>query len=159
MKWRSCTTTGWGGAWIGCSPCAGPEMILAVMRHVVGEFSVGLDELHNDSTTVSFYGAYEEAGKEGHRQGRPTPAITWGHSKDHRPDLKQLLYTLTISEDGGVPVYFTTASGNVVDDRTHCQTWDLLQSLVGRPEFLYGPTASWPAARISTTSPAAAVAS
>ena len=116
---------------------AGPEMILAVMRHVVGEFSVGLDELHNDSTTVSFYGAYEEAGKEGHRQGRPTPAITWGHSKDHRPDLKQLLYTLTISEDGGVPVYFTTASGNVVDDRTHCQTWDLLQSLVGRPEFLY----------------------
>ena len=104
---------------------------------VVGEFSVGLDELHNDSTTVSFYGAYEEAGKEGHRQGRPTPAITWGHSKDHRPDLKQLLYTLTISEDGGVPVYFTTASGNVVDDRTHCQTWDLLQSLVGRPEFLY----------------------
>jgi transposase len=116
---------------------AGPEMILAVVRHVVGEFGVGLDELHNDSTTVSFYGAYEEAGKEGHRQGRPTPAITWGHSKDHRPDLKQLLYTLTISEDGGVPVYFTTASGNVVDDRTHCQTWDLLHTLVGRPEFLY----------------------
>ena len=25
----------------------------------------------------------------------------------------------------------------VVDDRTHCQTWDLLHSLVGRPEFLY----------------------
>jgi Group II intron, maturase-specific domain len=86
---------------------------------------------------VSFYGAYEDAEKEGRQHGRPTPAITWGHSKDHRPDLKQLLYTLTISEDGGVPVYFTTASGNVVDDRTHCQTWDLLHTLVGRPEFLY----------------------
>lgn len=114
-----------------------PEMILAVVRHVVGEFDVGLDELHNDSTTVSFYGAYEAATKEGNRHGRPTPAITWGHSKDHRPDLKQLLYTLTISEDGGVPVYFTTASGNVVDDRTHCQTWDVLHTLVGRPDFLY----------------------
>ena len=112
-------------------------MILAVVRHVVGEFGIGLDELHNDSTTVSFSGAYEEAGQEGRQQGRVTPAITWGHSKDHRPDLKQLLYTLTISEDGGVPVYFTTASGNVVDDRTHCQTWDLLHTLVGRPEFLY----------------------
>jgi len=88
---------------------AGPEMILAVVRHVVGEFEVGLDELHNDSTTVSFYGAYEEAGKAGCQQGRPTPAITWGHSKDHRPDLKQLLYTLTISEDGGVPVYWITS--------------------------------------------------
>jgi transposase len=115
----------------------GPELILAVVRHVVQEFAVSLDELHNDSTTVSFYGAYEEAAEEGQQRGRRTPAITWGHSKDHRPDLKQLLYVLTISEDGGVPVYFTTASGNVVDDRTHCATWDLLHALVGRPEFLY----------------------
>ena len=115
----------------------GPALILAVVRHVVQEFAVGLDELHNDSTTVSFYGAYEEAAQEGQRRGRRTHAITWGHSKDHRPDLKQLLYVLTISEDGGVPVYFTTASGNVADDRTHCATWDLLHALVGRPEFLY----------------------
>lgn len=115
----------------------GPELILAIVRHVVQEFGVSLDELHNDSTSVSFYGAYDEAQKEGRQRGRTTPAITWGHSKDHRPDLKQLLFILTISEDGGVPVYFTTASGNQVDDRTHCETWDLLHQLVGRPEFLY----------------------
>ena len=115
----------------------GSELILAVVRRVVQEFAVGLDELHNDSTSVSFYGAYEEAQQEGEQRGRATQAITWGHSKDHRPDLKQLLYILTISEDGGVPVYFTTASGNQTDDRTHCQTWDLLHQLVGRPEFLY----------------------
>jgi len=115
----------------------GPELILAVVRQVVQEFAVSLDELHNDSTSVSFFGAYEGAEKESTRRGRATHAITWGHSKDHRPDLKQLLYILTISEDGGVPVYFTTASGNQTDDRTHCQTWDLLHQLVGRPEFLY----------------------
>jgi len=115
----------------------GPQLILAVVRQVVQEFAVGLDELHNDSTSVSFFGAYEEAQQESTQRGRATHAITWGHSKDHRPDLKQLLYILTISEDGGVPVYFTTASGNQTDDRTHCQTWDLLHQLVGRPEFLY----------------------
>ena len=115
----------------------GPELILAVVRHAVEEFSVSLDELHNDSTSISFYGAYEEAQQEDRRRGRATHAITWGHSKDHRPDLKQMLYILTISEDGGVPVYFTTASGNCADDRTHCATWDLLHQLVGRPEFLY----------------------
>lgn len=115
----------------------GPELLLAVVRHVIGEFQVGLDELHNDSTTVSFYGAYPEATKEGRRLGRATHAITWGHSKDHRPDLKQLLYTLTVSQDGGVPVYFTSASGNVVDDQTHRGTWDLLCQLVGGPDFLY----------------------
>jgi transposase len=115
----------------------GPELILAVVRQVVQEFAVSLDELHNDSTSISFFGAYEEAEKEGMQRGRATHAITWGHSKDHRPDLKQLLYTLTISEDGGVPMYFTTASGNQTDDRTHISTWDLLHQLVGRPEFLY----------------------
>ena len=116
---------------------AGPELILAVVRQVIDEFQVSLDELHNDSTTVSFYGAYEDAAKEGHREGRITPAITWGYSKDHRPDLKQLLFTLTVTQDGHVPVYFTSSSGNVVDDQTHCATWDLLCQLVGRVDFLY----------------------
>jgi len=115
----------------------GPALVLAVVRHVVKEFAVTLDELHNDSTTVSFYGAYDEAGEESERRGRPTLAITWGHSKARRPDLKQLLYTLTVTSDGNVPVDFSTASGNVVDDRTHIATWDLLRELVGHPDFLY----------------------
>jgi transposase len=114
-----------------------PELVLAVVRHVVQEFQLNLDELHNDSTTISFFGAYEDAQQESQQRGRTTCAVTWGHSKGHRPDLKQLLYILTITEDGGVPVYFTTASGNQADDRTHLDTWDLLCQLVGRPGFLY----------------------
>src|SRR5712671_1176968 len=90
----------------------GPTLIMAVVRHVIGEFAVSLDELHNDSTTVSFYGAYDDAGRESEQRGRPTHAITWGHSKARRPDLKQLLYILTVTSDGHVPVYFSTASGN-----------------------------------------------
>jgi transposase len=113
------------------------ELVLAVVRHVIREFGVRLDELHNDSTTISFFGAYPEASEEGSQRGRPTPAVTYGHSKDHRPDLKQLLYVLTLSEDGGVPVYFATQSGNTTDDRTHQETWDLLRELVGHAEFLY----------------------
>ena len=101
------------------------------------EFDVCLDELHNDSTTVSFFGDYPDANQEQLVLGRTAPAITWGHSKDHRPDLKQLLYILTVSEDGGVPVYFQAASGNVVDDQTHQATWTLLAELVQRPDFVY----------------------
>lgn len=111
-------------------------LALDVVQHVLAEFSVGLDELHNDGTTISFFGAYAEAAEEQMRRGRRTPAITWGHSKD-RPDLKQLLYTLTITEDGGVPVYFQTDSGNMTDDQLHPGTWDVLRQLVGRPDFLY----------------------
>jgi transposase len=115
----------------------GPTVILAVVRHVIDEFAVSLDELHNDSTTVSFYGAYDAAGQESEHRGRPTHAITWGHSKARRPDLKQLLYTSTVTSDGHVPVSFARASGNTVDDRTHIATWDLLHELIGRADFLY----------------------
>src|SRR5262249_38290688 len=96
-----------------------------------------LDELHNDSTTVTFHGAYTDAAVEKRRNGRSTAAITWGHNKDHRPDLKQLLYILTTARDGGVPVSLEVKSGNVTDDRTHQATWDLLCQLTGRPHFLY----------------------
>ncbi len=115
----------------------GPTLIMAVVRRVIQEFQVSLDELHNDSTTVSFYGAYDEAAQEGEQRGRPTHAITWGHSKARRPDLKQLLYVLTVTSDGNVPVYFSSASGNTVDDRTHITTWDLLFELIGGADFLY----------------------
>jgi transposase len=114
-----------------------PELVLDVVRHVVQEFQVSLDELHNDSTTVSFCGAYEDAPQESKRGQRTRLAITFGHSKDHRPDLKQLLYILTVTDDGGVPLYFTAASGNVTDDTTHRETWDLLRQLVGNSDFLY----------------------
>jgi transposase len=114
-----------------------PSLVLALMRHVVREFGLRLDELHNDSTTVTFSGLYISASEEQLRGGRSTPAITWGHNKDHRPDLKQLLYILTVTCDGGVPVGFRVASGNVTDDSTHGQTWDLLRELAGRRDFLY----------------------
>jgi transposase len=114
-----------------------PALLLALMRHVIQVFGLRLDELHNDSTSLSVYGAYADAAQEKSRHGQRTPAITWGHSKDHRPDLKQLLYILTITEDGGVPLFCRVASGNVTDDTTHCDNWDLMCQLVGHKHFLY----------------------
>ncbi|MBM4012151.1 MAG: IS1634 family transposase, partial [Planctomycetes bacterium] len=114
-----------------------PSLVLSVMTHVVREFQVSLDELHNDSTTISFHGDYTEASTAQRVFGRQTVAITHGHSKDHRPDLKQLLFILTVTADGGVPLAFRAESGNVVDDQTHRETWDLLCQLTGRRDFLY----------------------
>ena len=48
-----------------------------------------------------------------------------------------MLYILTVSDDGGVPVYFQAASGNVVDDQTHQANWRVLAELVQRPDFVY----------------------
>jgi transposase len=113
------------------------SMVLALAAHVIHEFQVDLDELHNDSTTITFHGTYADAAREEKRGQRTRLAITWGHNKDHRPDLKQLLYILTVARDGAVPLYFQVASGNMVDDKTHIATWDLLCRLTGRRNFLY----------------------
>jgi transposase len=45
-------------------------------------------------------------------RGRTAPAITYGHSKAHRPDLKQLLFIFTMSADGKIPVAFRCSDGN-----------------------------------------------
>ena len=52
-------------------------------------------------------------------RGKRTPAVVLGFNKDHRPDLKQLLYKLTVSSDGSVPIAFGVDSGNVNDEKTH----------------------------------------
>jgi len=114
-----------------------PSLTLAVVAHAVREFGVNLDELHNDSTTVTFHGDYEAADHERTLRGKLRLAVTHGHNKDHRPDLKQLLYILTVSRDGAVPVHFRVENGNATDDRSHIETWKTLCELTGRRDFLY----------------------
>ncbi len=114
-----------------------PDLVMDITRNVIHEFDLNLSELHNDSTTIRFFGDYEPFEQPQLRRGKATVAIRQGHSKDHRPDLKQLLYILTVTDDGGVPIYFTTDDGDRHDDVTHVPTWDLLRQMTGRPDFLY----------------------
>src|SRR5262249_37590612 len=58
-----------------------PTFALAVVVHAVREFAVDLDELHNDSTTITFLGDYESAERERTLRGRLRLAVTWGHNK------------------------------------------------------------------------------
>jgi len=108
------------------------EVVLAVGQR----FGLSFDELHNDSTSISFCGNYRSASGRNIR-GRSAPAITYGHSKAHRPDLKQLLFILTVNSDGNIPVAFRCADGNESDSRTHIETWNALRVIAGRPDFLY----------------------
>ncbi|KKM87351.1 hypothetical protein LCGC14_1269800 [marine sediment metagenome] len=111
-------------------------MLTDFVVHMVEEFKIELEQFHNDSTTLTLHGEYPEA--DGHIQrGKSTLVVTFGHNKDHRPDLKQLLWILTISEDGAVPVHFKVADGNTQDSTTHIETWEVLRRLEGSTQFLY----------------------
>jgi transposase len=104
--------------------------------HMVREFDIDLVQFHNDSTSLTLQGQYKEA--DGRRiRGKRTLRVVFGHSKEHRPDLKQLLWILTVSADGAVPVYFKVADGNTEDSTSHIETWGMLSTLVGHADFLY----------------------
>ncbi len=111
------------------------SLMTAVVVKAVKEFDIDLSQVHNDSTTVTFSGAYE--GQQDKKARERPPLITFGHNEDHRPDLKQLVYALTISADGAVPVHYKTYDGNTTDDKTHIETWNSIREIAGTPSFLY----------------------
>ncbi|MGI8945144.1 MAG: IS1634 family transposase, partial [Thermoleophilaceae bacterium] len=116
--------------------CDRATLLCDLTLAAINEFAVDCSQLHNDSTSIALHGAYHAAdGRE--RGGKPTPAAKLGHSKDHRPDLKQLVLILTVSADGAVPLAHRLTDGNTSDDTTHIDTWDGLVALTGGPGFLY----------------------
>ncbi|MGC8520158.1 MAG: IS1634 family transposase [Steroidobacteraceae bacterium] len=111
-------------------------LMTAIVVGAVRTFKLDLNEMHNDSTSISFSGEYAAADGTP-LKGRATHRITHGHSKDYRPDLKQLLFVLTTTADGGVPIWSHVDHGNTSDDGTHIATWDTLRQLTGTTDFLY----------------------
>jgi transposase len=64
-----------------------------------------------DTTSLSVTGEYARDVDE------HTIQITHGYSKDHRPDLKQIIHELLVSQDGGVPLMMKSWDGNASDNK------------------------------------------
>ncbi|MDG6971123.1 MAG: hypothetical protein JRN54_08475 [Nitrososphaerota archaeon] len=75
------------------------SLLSAVVVEATREFRLDLSELHNDSTSVTFSGAYPDA-HGGLQRGRLTVAMSRSaHTEEHRPDVKQLVWILTGTPD------------------------------------------------------------
>jgi transposase len=111
------------------------SLLTALVVHAVRTFAIDLSELHQDTTSVTFSGDYNDQ-PAAEQTDRP-PRVTFGYNKDHRPDLKQLLYNITISADGAVPVHCKIYDGNTTDDQVHIDTWSFLRKIIGHSDFLY----------------------
>ena len=110
--------------------CDRATLLTQLTVQAVKKYQVDTSKIHNDSTTVKFYGAYK-------KQSSRAVQLKRGHRKDHRPDLKQLVYNLSITEDGAIPVHFKCHDGNRTDDTLHVETWLTLRGILGRADFLY----------------------
>ncbi|MEW5784405.1 MAG: IS1634 family transposase [Bacillota bacterium] len=92
----------------------GPHEVFSTLcLRAIGHEQIALNYLYSDTTSISVHGDYE------YEQATDSDFfITYGHSKDKRPDLKQFLYGLSVTEDK-VPVAAEVNSGNLSD-----KTWN-----------------------------------
>lgn len=111
------------------------SLLTAVITRAIKEFDIDLSQIHSDTTTVTFSGNYD--GQTDKAERKKPPLITFGFNKDHRPDLKQLVYSLTITADGAVPVHHKIYDGNTSDDQTHIETWLMVEKIAGSADFVY----------------------
>jgi transposase len=93
----------------------------------------GLDIVltHSDTTSVSVEGVYavNENGISSQEAVETGFSINHGHSKDHRPDLKQFKIGLTVQQKG-LPISGEILSGNESDQNWNPQTVDELSKML-----------------------------
>lgn len=108
----------------------------AIAVRVVKSFSLDLSHVHHDTTSQSVYGDYLLYERDDH--GQPF-VITQGFSKQHRPDLKQLVHSL-LCVDHGIPIYSKAHDGNESDkniNRNLIPEMVKRMSKLGRKDFIY----------------------
>jgi transposase len=75
-------------------------------QNAIKRFDINANNVHFDTTSISVYGDYVLSGEPF--------KITHGHSKDHRPDLKQFLISL-LCVDRNIPIVGSATDGNASD--------------------------------------------
>jgi transposase len=107
----------------------GRNVFFRLALRLIKDFNLETRRVHFDTTTVTFSGTYATS--------RVEPRITFGYNKDHRPDLKQLVFGLNVTADGAVPLLHHVWSGNRTDDSVHRRNTDDLRRLLGHDDFVY----------------------
>ena len=92
---------------------------IALQEGFLGKFS------HTDTTSLSLEGAYNYTPDEIPQPvegALPTPEVTYGYSKAHRPDLKQVILSLATTGAASFPIWMESHSGNASDQKTLIET-------------------------------------
>jgi transposase len=82
----------------------------AIALMALKTYAIGTPWIHQDTTTIALYGAYDQG-----LDDTTAPRPSYGHSKDGRGELKQVLLSLGVSGDGGLPLRMGLHDGNTSD--------------------------------------------
>jgi len=106
------------------------SLMTEVSGNAIAVHKLLTDEIHNDSTSVTFIGKYDTPDPQAVK-------LKHGHNKDFRPDCKQIVFGLNITSDGHVPLSYKLFDGNTPDDVTHIPNWNALRTLLEKEDFIY----------------------
>ena len=100
------------------------EMFARIAAKAIGVYGVEVEYAHTDTSSFSLSGAYESEVAREAEEVRGAVKITHGYSKDHRPDLKQVVVTLITSQQGAIPLWLEALDGNNSDKHSFAATVD-----------------------------------
>ena len=114
----------------------GCELLFSeIASHVCKKTCVNEKFTSLDTTSFSVSGEYDVDADENEIR------ITYGYSKDHRPDLKQAVLELVTSQDGGIPLMMRCFDGNASDNKIFkARCSELIKSFKNsdNPRYLVG---------------------
>ncbi len=113
-------------------------LMTSLAVHVIPAFRLNTDFLGFDTTSLVFFGCQDDdditALHDGTQPFPAPPMITFGYSKDHRPDLKQIMFGTLVSTDGGVPLFGGALDGNASDAASAARFFAKVRQLVKHPK-------------------------
>ncbi len=93
---------------------------------------------HFDTTSLTVFGSYEE---QDELAAKNDFKVTYGYSKDHRPDLKQMILNLATTGASSFPIWMESHSGNASDKVVLQQAAARMQAFCAQlkeaPSFLF----------------------
>lgn len=102
-----------------------------VTNNMINAFDIKTEVCHNDTTCAFMFGDADN------RRSDRAITITFGYSKQYRKDLKQLVWSLSVSSDSAFPLFQQAYSGNTADVETYVEQWHHLIDLLGNKDFLF----------------------
>jgi transposase len=94
------------------------RVFVRVALKAAEHFGIDRRVVHLDSSSFHVHGDYEPTPRRNkviENEDMPSITITYGYSREHRPDLKQFVLDLMSTSDADVPLYFRAADGNETD--------------------------------------------
>ena len=113
-------TDGWDPA-SGTGPPLLEELQSQITLRFMKRFNIAASELGYDTTSLYFEGDYDDS-----------ELIRLGYSRDHRPDLKQVVMGISATLEDGVVVHGRIYPGNRADSTTTLAELAELQAMLGQ---------------------------